>query len=183
MKSSPLVQLLESFFVFFLFLIGAMFLIIGMEPERMWKLTEWLEASTSHCVWLGSSFIIAAVFLTIVLVRLYSSRILELKLYRSRGKVEVEPAILKNYVLQFWNSQTSFPAPTQVNIMAGGIISITAKAPFTAFAIAIEEEQKKMLLSFEKNLIDTLQRQFGYDEPVILRWILPGAESICIQDA
>ena len=108
MKSSPLVQLLESFFVFFLFLIGAVLLIVGMEPERLWKLTEWIESSATHCIWLGSAFIATGVFLTYVLVRLYSSRVLELKLYRKRGKVEIEPTALKNSILQFWRSQTPF---------------------------------------------------------------------------
>ena len=183
MKSSPFVQLLESFFVFFLFLIGSVLLIVGMEPSRMWKLTEWIEASTAHCIWLGVGFIAVGLFLTFVLVRLYSSRMLELTLYRKRGKVELEPLALKNTVLQFWRTQTPFPVPSQVNVTKEGMISITAKAPFTAFTAALEEEQKKSLISFEKNLIDTLHRQLGYNEPIVLRWILPSTDRVHARDA
>lgn len=182
MKSSPLVQLLESFFVFFMFVIGAVLLIVGMEPHRLWKLSEWIESSANHCIWLGCGFIAVAIGLTFALVKLYSSRLLELKLHRKRGKVELEPTALKNTVLQFWRTQTPFPIPSQVNVTKAGLISITAKAPFTAFTASLEEEQKRSLVAFEKDLIETLQRQLGYQEPVVLRWILPSTDRVHERD-
>lgn len=182
MKSSPLVQLLECFIVFFLFLFGAVLLIVGMEPERLWKLAVWIEESKSHCIWVGSVFVGVATFLTYTLVRLYSSRVLELKLYRSKGKVVLDAHALKTCITHFWDTQTHFPLPSQVNVNSKGSIAITAKAPFTAFTEALEAEQRQMLLSFEKNLIETLDQQLGYKEPIILRWILPSSANVHIQD-